>query len=124
LQSLIESNDIRLWDGRQYRAALKIRSNGAAAAFPMLLPASSIHENATHQPSSDGQKVRAIAPARISLSNQTQISLVHQFRRLQGTAAALSSQLSGGKFTEFSVDEGQQSVACSDVPLGPFEEEL
>jgi hypothetical protein len=82
-----------------------------------------IDEDATHHLRRHAEEVGAILPDHALLSNQAQIRLMNQGRRLQRVARMLLTQVPGGAPSQFLLDQRQEIVTRLDVPSSPRPEE-
>ena len=67
-----------------------------------------VHQNLTHEPGSDAEKVGAILPGWLVLVNHPYKCFVYQGRWLEGMIATLAVEIPGGQTTKFIVDEWNQ----------------
>jgi hypothetical protein len=58
-----------------------------------------------------------------ALADQSQVGLVDQGRRLQRVAGTLASEIAAGDLVEFGVDEREQLVERSLIPMCPLVKE-
>ncbi len=90
------------------RSRLFVKITGGSSAAAALLGSRTlgvIDQDLAHRPSGDGEEVCPVLPVWISLVGQTQISLVHQGRRLQGVIGALPLHKMMSEAPEFFVDQ-------------------
>ena len=83
-----------------------------------------IHENATHQSSSQTKEVRPILPGHSLLIDQPEVDLVDEGRRNKRVICAFSPQLAAGDPPQFPVDVRQQLLERGGISLGPSYEQL
>ena len=91
------------------------------AATPLLivLRARHIHQNATHESRRHRQKVRAILPVDVLSVDQTQVSLVHQRRRLQAVTGPLTSHAAAGDAMQLPLHDRNELLERRLVAFSP-----
>ena len=82
-----------------------------------------VHEDAAHDPSRDGQEMRAILPLDVFPFDQPEIRLVDEHRGLEAVIRALSRHATPRNPVQFLVDERNQSLEGARVAPSPFAEE-
>src|SRR5689334_4412223 len=94
------------------------------AAFGGTMTARIVHKYLAHQPGGNSYKVLTVLGLIWALLCQTQISLMHQGRSLQGVARALALQVVMRQRTEFLVDQRNQGIERLLVSRFPLFQQL
>jgi hypothetical protein len=90
-----------------------------AGTFRRLMFARGIDEDAAHHLRGDRKEVRAIAPGDALLSNQPQVRLVDECRRLECMVLPFVSQVRARSSSQFGIDDRHQVVARLHVATAP-----
>ena len=123
-QSLIERQHVSFTLLRQRNILPRQQSHAIFAAFPCLLHANMIHQDAPHELRRYREEMCSVLPLKGSLIHQPETRLLHQFGGLKGMIRSLAGEAPARQATKFVINEGNEFLSRLAVTLTPTQEQL
>ena len=83
-----------------------------------------VDQNVTHELRRNTEKVSAVLPLRLLLTDETKVGFVNQCRALQCVVGAFPPKVTSRQAAQFVVNQRNQSLSRTLISLAPIQEKL